>query len=78
MRQERKRRVPANNRAKTSLKGAGKEAFFEAQRRWWCLFRPRKPLRTAGRGSRSVGQGATRREEFHIQTISCTLLCPVV
>lgn len=54
MRQERKRRVPANNRAKTSLKGAGKEAFFEAQRRWWCLFRPRKPLRTAGRGSRSV------------------------
>ena len=71
--------VAPNNRAKQSLKGAGKmEALSERQRRWQWSFKPRKPLRIAGLKSRSVGKGAMGREEIHIQTLSCSLLHPVV
>lgn len=73
------RGVASNNRAKPRPKGAGKmEALSERQRIWQRLFKPGKPLRVAGIGSRSVGKGAMGREEIRIQTISRSLLHPVV
>lgn len=73
------RGVFSNSKAGPSLKGAGKmEALSERQRRWLWLFKPRKPLRIAGLESRSVGKAAMGREEIRIQSISCSLLHPVV
>lgn len=71
--------VASNSKAKPSLKGAGKiEALSGRQSRWQWLFKPRKPLRIAGLESRSAGKAATGRGDIRIQTISCSLLHPVV